>query len=358
MEKNTKRKKDSIPNFHEKPTKIPKKNEDTLILKNTLVDPNESQEPRFKQNVKELQSKNVALNISLAESQVITSNLQVEIARLEKKIQDFSKEKAKFEEMQFFNNKLSNDLAKEKQRNKDLHEKIEEFQKKKERNSEEKDSKSRKILNIIRKTKEISSVVGSLKGKFYEKIDILGSYKEAIRRIEELLLNETDLKENDEKNDGFRNSIESFLKEMEGENDVLRQKLEETQEKMRDSKNFLEKFQKNFDRIRDNNEEIKGEINETREENDNLKRQIDALERKSLNQTEIIEILKIRIKSFQEEEIEDNEEEEDQDDNESNCNENSSKNQNQDENENIQLHHEIESLDQEIQYIQEFLYKK
>lgn len=365
MDKSSRKNKDLAHKFQEKPTKIPKKPIEETNLKSSMMtekgDFSEvlQENQKLRQNLKELQSKNIALNTSLAESQVAISNLQVEIAKLEKKMQEFTKEKGRLEESQYISNKVTNDLAKEKQRNKDLVEKIEEMKRKVEKNNNDVGVKFRKILNLIQKAKEISSIVGSLKGRFFDKVDIVGSWKETFKKIEDLIRRDSTFEdeEQDLNNSLAKEDVKGeFLrvfKEFEDENGFLRSKLEEMQEKMRDSKDTLEKYQINFERIRDKFEESKAQNEEIREENEALKRQIEALERKSDNQTEIIEILKLRIKGFEEEiNLEEEEEgyEEERDGSEKLIRRTSMESE-----ENDGLEKEIQELDHEIKYIQGIL---
>lgn len=359
MHKIAKKKKE--PSEKEKPTKLHKNQEDFQKSSTVLsTDFNESIDiSKLKQNIKELQSKNTALNTALAESQYALSNLQVEIARLEKKNQDLLKERGKLEEMSFLNNKFSNDLMKEKQKTKEIYEKLEENNKKFENILEENELKARKIVSIIRKTKEMSSIVGGLKGKFFEKVDILSAYRESLEKIEKLLVSEELLEENLEES-SLKAHFEEIFKDLEEENVSLRGNLEEMQEKFKDYRQTMEKYQQNFERIRENSENCKFELLEIKEENEALKKQITALERKSKNQNEIIEILKLRIKAF-EEEIQKEEEIQEEDrfykadshsmyENPRLLYENSRNSK-----ENTFLDKEIEELDNEIMYIQKLL---
>lgn len=345
----------------EKPTKLLKNQEDFQKSSTVLsTDFNESIDiSKLKQNIKELQAKNTALNTALAESQYALSNLQVEIARLEKKNQDLLKERGKLEEMSFLNNKFSNDLMKEKQKSKEIHDQLEENNKKFAIILEENELKARKIVSIIRKTKEMSSIVGGLKGKFFEKVDILSAYRETLEKIEKFLVSEEISEENSEEN-SLKTHFEDIFKDLEEENACLRGSLAEMQEKFKDYRQTMEKFQQNFERVRENSENSKFELLEIKEENEALRKQITALERKSKNQNEIIEILKLRIKAFEE----DLEKEEEMQEEERFYKANS---QSLYENprilyenarsspENNFLDKEIEDLDNEIMYIQKLL---
>ena len=365
MDKSSRKNRDLSHKFQEKPTKIPKKPIEETNLKSSMMtekgDFSEvlQENQKLRQNLKELQSKNVALNTSLAESQVSISNLQVEIAKLEKKMQEFTKERGKLEESQYISNKVTNDLAKEKQRNQNLVEKIEEMKRKVEKNHNDVGVKFRKILNLIQKAKEISSIVGSLKGRFFDKVDIVGSWKETFKKIEDLIRRDSTFEDEEQDlnnslaKEDMKGEFLRVFKEFEDENGFLRSKLEEMQDKMRDSKDSLEKYQMNFERIRDKFEESKAQNEEIREENEALKRQIEALERKSDNQTEIIEILKLRIKGF-EEEI-NLEEEEDEHEEERDVSEKIMRRNSMDSEENDGLEKEIQELDHEIKYIQGIL---
>lgn len=363
MHKTSKKKKEEPLNISEKPTKLAKNNPDHFNSKNLSltekyekVESNENHEiHKLRQSIKELQSKNNALNTALAESQFSLSNSQVEIARLEKKNQDLAKDKSKIEELAFLNNKISSDLMKEKQKNKSLLEEIEDYEKKIEKLMEQHELKNRKILSLIRKVKEISNVVGGLKGKFFEKVDIITSYKETLQKIEETILNDENNIlnfEEDSENDSYKLNLQEVFKDLESENISLRDKLEEMQDKFKETKYSLEKYHLNFEKIKEVSELRKDENAELIEENEALKKQITALEKKSQNQNEIIEILKIRIKSF-EEEIE----EEDIKENRFRPHFTAKEpiNRKSEIQENFYLEKEIEDLDNEIMYIQKLL---
>ena len=195
--------------------------------------------------------------------------------------------------------------------------------------------------------------MSNLKGKFSNKVDISGSYKETFRKIEDLIKRDQEFEDqnlNISYSEEFKIDFERFFKEFEEENGFLRGKLEEMQEKMKDSKEILEKYKANFERIKEKLEESKDEMVGINEENEALKRQIEALERKSENQGEIIEILKLRIKGFEEEiEIEEGEIE---------GNEIKENGMSMESEENNGLEKEIKDLDHEIKYIQGILNNK
>ncbi len=335
MEKTLKKPKEKF----EKPTKLEKK--PCEILENT----NEIS------LLRELRSKNVALNFELSKSQVFIGELQGKIAKISKEnSKENSKEKEKFEEISYLNKQITQDFSKEKQRNKVLEENTQELQKKIQRISEENSFVRRKVLLLIRKTKDFSN----LKGKFFEKVDFAKNYKEILEKIEAFFaknFSEEFEKFNEEfKENPLNENYSHFFDAIQKENDCYREKLFELSHKMQEKKGVFEKLKEDFlaknqeilrknEDILKENEEIHKENEVILKENQLLKERIDAFERKCENQQEIIEILKVKIRGFEENsnEIDENVEE--------------FEGKFEDNLGNVGLEEEIEDLDQEILYI-------